>query len=374
MTAREPEILIVDDNDDNLYALRKRLARAGYRNVTSAANGRKALELLAAGSFDLVLLDLMMPQLDGYGVLQVMKADPVLRHVPVIMISAVSELDSVVRCIELGAEDYLPKPFNGVLLQARIGACLERKRLHDGEEIHRQEIERERRRADQLLHAILPAPAVHELKATDRVQPRRFENVVVLISDVVGFTRYCEAQPPEDVVSNLQLLVETFEADTARFGMEKIKTIGDAVMATAGLLERNDDPVMAAIHCALATAAAAEANPAHWQVRTGIHIGPVVAGVVGRNKFSFDLWGDTVNVAARLANFGQESGIYLTPAAWQQVAHRTRGTALGPVPFKGKGAIEVYRCDGLNERPATGPDATYAGGRSDQRDPNHVEF
>ena len=347
MTGSTAAILVVDDNEDNRYMLGRCLAREGYGNVMMAANGREALERLAGRPFDLVLLDIMMPELDGFDVLERMKADPVLRHVPVIMISALSELDSVVRCIELGAEDYLAKPFNRILLRARVRACLERKRLHDQELIHLEQIERQQRHADELLHAILPAQAVAELKARHAVRPRRFEEVVVLIADIASFTSYCEARPPEEVVANLQLYVEAFEVATARFGMEKIKTIGDAVMATAGLLEPNPDPVMAAVRCAFATAEAARANPARWEVRTGIHVGPVVAGVVGQSKFSFDLWGDTVNVAARLAGFGQKAGVYLTAAAWNYVASRVCGTSLGCVPLKGKSATEVYRCDEL---------------------------
>jgi GAF domain-containing protein/FixJ family two-component response regulator len=124
-------LLIVDDIEDNRFALSRRLARQGYLNVTTAADGRQALELLKSKPFDLVLLDIMMPNVNGYEVLAEMKASERLRHIPVIMISAVDEIDSVIRCIELGAEDYLPKPFNPTLLRARVGACLERKRLHD---------------------------------------------------------------------------------------------------------------------------------------------------------------------------------------------------------------------------------------------------
>jgi GAF domain-containing protein/DNA-binding response OmpR family regulator len=124
-------LLVVDDIDDNRFALSRRLARQGYLNVTTAADGRQALELLNSKSFDLVLLDIMMPTVNGYEVLAQMKASSSLRHIPVIMISAVDEIESVIRCIELGAEDYLPKPFNPTLLRARVGACLERKRLHD---------------------------------------------------------------------------------------------------------------------------------------------------------------------------------------------------------------------------------------------------
>jgi DNA-binding response OmpR family regulator len=131
MSESEAALLVVDDIEDNRFALSRRLARQGYLNVTTAADGRQALELLNSRPFDLVLLDIMMPNVNGYEVLAAMKADERLRHIPVIMISAVDEIDSVVRCIDLGAEDYLPKPFNPTLLRARVGACLERKRLHD---------------------------------------------------------------------------------------------------------------------------------------------------------------------------------------------------------------------------------------------------
>jgi DNA-binding response OmpR family regulator len=124
-------LLIVDDIEDNRFALSRRLARQGYLNVTTAADGRQALELLNSRQFDLVLLDIMMPNVNGYEVLAALKANERLRHIPVIIISAVDEIDSVIRCIELGAEDYLPKPFNPTLLRARVGACLERKRLRD---------------------------------------------------------------------------------------------------------------------------------------------------------------------------------------------------------------------------------------------------
>ncbi|HEY7666218.1 MAG TPA: response regulator, partial [Xanthobacteraceae bacterium] len=122
MSDADAALLVVDDVDDNRFALTRRLARLGYLNVTTAADGRQALELLESKPFDLVLLDIMMPHVNGYEVLAQMKANERLRHIPVIMISAVDELDSVVRCIELGAEDYLPKPFNPTLLRARVGA------------------------------------------------------------------------------------------------------------------------------------------------------------------------------------------------------------------------------------------------------------
>ncbi len=144
MSERQAAILVVDDNDDNRYTLTGRLRREGYSDVAVACNGSEALRRLAERSFDLVLLDVMMPELDGIETLAAMKANSALRHVPVVMISAATDLERVVRCIELGAEDYLPKPFNQVLLRARVGACLEKKRLRDQEQAHLAIIERER--------------------------------------------------------------------------------------------------------------------------------------------------------------------------------------------------------------------------------------
>src|SRR5499425_3870388 len=155
--ASGPALLVVDDNEDNRYTLVQRLRRLGYTDVATAVDGRHALERLRERAFDLVLLDVMMPELNGYEVLERLRADDQLRHLPVIMISAVDQLESVVRCIELGADDYLPKPFNPTLLRARVGACLEKKRLRDHEVLLREEIERQRRRSDELLHGILPA-------------------------------------------------------------------------------------------------------------------------------------------------------------------------------------------------------------------------
>jgi sigma-B regulation protein RsbU (phosphoserine phosphatase) len=150
-------LLLVDDNDDNRYTLGQRLKRLGYANLTTAVNGREALELLRTRIFHLVLLDIMMPELNGYEVLERMRADAKLRGIPVIMISAVDELDSVIRCIELGAEDYLPKPFNPTLLRARVGASLEKKRLRDEVDAHLARIEQELESAREIQLGMVPS-------------------------------------------------------------------------------------------------------------------------------------------------------------------------------------------------------------------------
>ena len=306
------------------------------------------MELVQTQPFDLILLDIIMPELNGFQVLERLKADNALRHVPVIMISAFGDVDSVVRCIEKGAEDYLAKPFNPVLLQARVNACLEKKRLRDMEVLYLAQIKKEQQRADELLHVILPGEIVKELKETNTVRPKRFAQVAVLFCDIVGFTPYCDRSQPEEVVANLQLLIEAWEEIALRNQVEKIKTIGDAFMAAAGLLHLTDDhPVLHCVRCGLEMIAACQSLSTGWNLRVGIHVGPVVAGVIGRRQYLFDLWGDTVNTAARMESHGVPGSVVLSGPAWQLIAPRCRGESLGIVSIKGKPPMEMVRLDAL---------------------------
>jgi CheY-like chemotaxis protein len=339
-------LLVVDDNEVNRDLLYRRLSRQGY-TVSVAENGRQALQMIQDNPFDLVLLDVMMPEMNGYEVLQRLKSSEALRHIPVIMISALSEMDSVVRCISSGAEDYLQKPFDPVLLSARIGASLEKKRLRDREVVYLRQIEEEKKRADDLLHVILPAEIVYELKTHKVVKPQRYEDIAVLFCDIVGFTAYCETHPPEEVISYLQEQVELFERLTAGCNMEKIKTIGDSFMSAAGLVRTVNDPAVEAVRCGLQMVDGIKELRAEWDVRVGIHVGPAVAGVVGRRKYLFDLWGDTVNTAARVESHGADGAVNVSRAVWNRVASRCHGESLGLVRAKGKGMVEIFRVDGF---------------------------
>src|SRR6201993_2351288 len=345
----DPVVLIVDDNDDNRFTLSMRLEDCGYENIVTAENGREALEKMRQGPVDLVLLDIMMPELDGYGVLEELRTDTALRDVPVVMISAIEDINSVVRCIELGATDYLSKPFNPVLLKARVDNCIEKSRYRAQEAAYLERIEGERRRADELLATVLPRPIVRALKRDGRLAPQRYEDVAVLFCDVVGFTAYSEKNPPETVFAELETLVDRFEEIALKHGLEKIKTIGDAFMATANLLSPLDEPVHAAIACAFDMVAAPEAVRADWTVRIGIDHGPVSAGIMGKRQFQFDVWGDTVNTAARIEEYGRPGSVNVSGRGWLQLRNRAQGRSLGFVDLKGKEKIEVVECVGLRE-------------------------
>ncbi|GAB4140335.1 MAG: hypothetical protein Tsb009_09660 [Planctomycetaceae bacterium] len=317
-------VLIVDDIETNRDLL-SRGVREGGHHVLFATNGEEALEILNREPVDLVLLDIMMPKVDGYEVLRQMKADTELRHIPVIVISASDEVASAVKCIEMGAEDYLPKPCDSVLLKARIRSCLERKRLRDLELMHRDQVELEKLRADRLLKALFPQFVLRDLISDAKYPPRRFDEVAVMFADIVGFTTYCRNRRPEEIVTPLGQLVESFEQIASGHRLTKIKTIGDSFMATAGLLDTIENPVLACIQCGREMIEASRKLPPHWNLRVGIHFGSVVAGIVGTTQYAFDLWGDTVNTAARIEGYGTDGAINLSSAAWQQVDRHCRG-------------------------------------------------
>ena len=343
----DPVVLVVDDNDDNRFTLSMHLETCGYSNIVSAENGREALEKMRSGPVDLVLLDIMMPVLDGYGVLEEMRSDVALRDIPVVMISALEDINSVVRCIELGATDYLTKPFNPVLLKARVDNLIEKSRYRAQEAAYLDRIESERRRADELLATVLPRSIVRALKRDRRLAPRRHEDVAVLFCDVVGFTAYSEKNPPEIVFAELETLIDRFEEIAARHGLEKIKTIGDAFMATANLLSHLDEPVRTVVACALDMLAAAREFRPDWAVRIGIDHGPLSAGTMGKTQFQFDVWGDTVNTAARIEEAGRPGTVNLSGRAWLHLRNRAQGRSLGLVDLKGKEKLEIVECVAL---------------------------
>jgi adenylate cyclase len=343
----QSSLLVVDDEPFNHTLIKRLLDAEGYADVSFADNGRQALDMLQESNFDIVLLDIEMPELNGFEVLESIKADLNHRHVPVIMISGVEDTESIAKCIELGAEDYLAKPFNATILRARLGACVEKKRLRDQEKSHLEQIRTEKKKADELLTVILPSSIASELKATGKVQPRGYDKIGILFCDIVGFTNYCSGRSAEEVVTGLQALFTKFEEITSKYKMEKIKTIGDEFMAAAGLTNPDYEPLLTVVKCGLEMAAAAPEVNADWKVRVGVHAGPLVAGIVGDQKYQFDVWGDTVNVAARMAGAGNPGAVTMTHDSWLEIESECQGKMLGKMDIKGKGEIDVVECTGL---------------------------
>lgn len=344
-TTAPGRILVVDDIEANRDLLSRRLSREDH-DVAVASGGAAALEKLRLEDFDLVLLDLMMPDMNGFEVLARMKADNRLREVPVIMISAFNEMDSVVRCIEAGAEDYLPKPFDPVLLRARINACLEKKQWRDREHVYLDQLKLEKAKNEKLLLSILPRKVVERLNGGETIIADRFDEVSVLMSDLVGFTEFSSETPPSDLVEYLNWLFSHFDILASELGVEKVKTIGDSYMVVAGMPRPRADHAEAAARMALRMMEALEKVNAEigqtFQARIGIHSGPVVAGIIGTHRFVYDVWGDTVNVASRLEGSSSANRIQISENTSAQLGAGFDLEARGEIEVKGKGRMSTF--------------------------------
>ena len=339
------KLLLVDDSAESRAVLGELLSALGY-TVLTAGSGEEALARVAEEPFDLIILDIVMPGIDGYEALSRLKQDPGTRHIAVLVVSGYTEIDSVVRCVQMGAEDYLSKPFNAVLLRARISACLEKKRHRDQEmEVFRQ-LALAKENSERLLLNILPPSIADRLKAGEELIVDSFASVTVLFADIVGFSQLAARLSAGDLVRNLNNVFSRFDSLAARFGLEKIKTIGDAYMAAAGLPERCADHAQRAAEMALAMQDAilqfTRESGLALNIRVGLHSGPVIAGVIGKHKFSYDLWGDTVNIASRMESHGHPSAIQVTEATERLLRDNYLFVTRGRIAIKGQGELMSY--------------------------------
>jgi class 3 adenylate cyclase len=348
-------LLVVDDDAMNRDMMARRLQRSGF-NVTTAENGRVALDLLKQRAFDLILLDIIMPILNGFHTLEFIKADPKIRHLPVIMLTALDEVDSTVRCIEAGAEDYVPKPFNPVILYARINASLEKKRLRDQEQAYLAELQVERANSDRLLLNVLPKAIADRLKQGERTIVDSFREATVVFADIVGFTSFSAQMAPSRTVQLLNDLFSGFDKLAETYQLEKIKTIGDSYMVVGGV----PTPVPEhAEHCALMALDMIEVlkqfnrrNSISLDIRIGLNSGPVVAGIIGTKKFSYDLWGDTVNVASRMESHSLPGMIQVSGSTYELLADKFVFEERGTIDVKNRGLMATYRLIKRKSEPA----------------------
>jgi class 3 adenylate cyclase len=338
-------ILIVDDNPSNRDLLNRQLVRVGH-TLVEADGGRAALAKLAEEKFDLILLDLLMPEISGYEVLHRLKEEPATRDIPVIMMSALDDLDSTIRCIEAGAVDYLSKPVDSTLLYARISASLENKFLRDREKMMLMEIQQEKARYEDLLLSILPRSIVDRINNGEQMIADHVDTVTILFADIVDFTSMASKQSASDLVRFLNSIFSKFDSLTQQFGGEKIKTIGDAYMAAFGLPDPRPDHAEVASRLALSMLQEAAAfhapDGAPVRLRIGLHTGGAIAGVIGQRKFSFDVWGNTVNIASRMESHGEPGKVHISDSVASALKGKFALIDRGAIDVKGTGTMRTY--------------------------------
>ena len=345
-------ILIVDDESANLDIIDKILQQSNHKTFT-AESGEEALKILKKESakIDLILLDLIMPEVNGIDLLKTLKDDNNTYHIPVIMLSALDEIDTIVECISMGADDFLIKPVNRILLHARLNNALEKKYFHDKEIKYQKQIKIEQEKSDKLLLNILPESIAERLKNGESLIADDFEDSTVLFADLAGFTKLSSTISATDVVMQLNSIFSLFDGMLIKYSLEKIKTIGDCYMLAGGLPKPDKNHADSVARMALEMLdIIKEINTKTNQslkVRIGINSGPVAAGVIGKEKFIYDLWGDTVNVASRMETFGSNSKIHVSSSTYLQLKDYYNFTKRDKINIPGKGAMQTYFLNSL---------------------------
>lgn len=343
MSESRARLLVAEDNKVSRLLLTRSLELQGY-HVQSAENGQIALQMLSKEEFDLLLLDINMPVMGGFEVLEQLVKAGSLRNLPVIVTSALEDMTGVVRCIELGADDYIYKPVNPVLLKARVNSSLEKKRLRDQQR--------------DLVRRFATAEVAQDMEKSGFALGGKRVNATVMFSDIRDFTSMCETQTPEETIELLNdYYMLMFDCINEQGGVVN-SMIGDGLMAVFGAPLALLDSALCASCSALEMIETMEAfnveralaGKAPILIGIGIATGEMIAGYTGTNtRATYTCLGNTVNLAARLEAHTKLAGyaILIEGETCAALRERLAVKALGPLVFKGKNAaVEVFALTG----------------------------
>jgi len=352
-------ILLVDDSAVQSRVLARILKTEGFNEIVSASSAEEAYQRLREPTppIDLILMDLNMPGVSGIDACRAIKAEAVWHDIPVIMVTSSDDQDDLRAAFAAGAMDYMIKPPSEVELLARVRSALKLKQEMDARKEREKELlelnsiqqtiladlKEEKNRSERLLLNVLPSPIAQRLKQGEIVIADSFPDVTVLFADIVDFTRLSARMSPEDLVMLLNDVFSVFDRLAEKHGLEKVKTIGDAYMAVAGLPHPRSDHARAAADMALEICRnfgqVATATGKLLQIRVGLHTGPVVAGVIGKNRFIYDLWGSTVNIASRMESQGAIGQVQVSPTTEVHLRGHYHLEARDTVQIKGAGEM-----------------------------------
>jgi len=351
-------ILIVDDQEANIDLLVEFLRDAGYTHFTTTTNSRDVLGLYQETKPDLILLDLHMPHFDGFAVLQQLREHIAIdEYLPILVLTADITSEAKQRALAAGPRDFLTKPLDEIEVQLRIENLLETRLLH--RQLHERnaalqaamvDVQEEREKSERLLLNVLPASIAQRLKADRQIIADSFAEATVLFADIVGFTGICARLSPEELIDWLNGIFSLFDQLAAQHGLEKIKTIGDSYMVAGGIPSPRADHADAVAEFAIdmRDAVGARLTPSgeRFGMRIGIHTGQVVAGVIGKQKFSYDLWGETVNIASRMEAHGIGGSIQVSEATWERLRNQYRFTESRRIALKDQRTMRAFILEG----------------------------
>lgn len=395
MLKTKPRILVVDDHPALVTLTRHKLIQKGYE-VLTAQNGEDALELTRTEYPELILSDVDMPVMDGYELCEQIKSDSRLSNIPIILVTSMVTTENIMKGIEAGANNYLTKPYDDDTLYTKIEELLmnppppmsdhkvveieiegktykiqadythlvnllistykntlaqnnQLSKMQSGLNAANKELQLTKQEHEGLIHNIFPEKIAENLLAYGTVTPERYQDATIMFTDFVGFTKVVPQLSPEKLIESLSFYFDRFDDITSQHNLIKIKTIGDSYMAAGGLPDRNNshpiDAILAALKITDFVQSFGERNHSetpYLPIRVGIHTGKAVVGVIGKSRFAYDIWGETVNLAARLEEHSHDNAINISQDTYERVKDFFECESRGDVDAKYIGEIPMY--------------------------------
>ena len=326
-----PIVLIVDDAVENLQVL-SGLLKDKYR-IKIAKSGEKALELAnALEKPHLILLDVVMPGISGFEVCAQLKSDDSTKNIPVIFITALNEATDETKGFSVGGADFISKPFHPEVVLARIQTHID--------------LQAAKQKSDTLLKVLLPENVINDLINKGKHIPEIHSNISILFFDFVGFTNMTTQMNPQLLIEELSGIFTDFDEICSKHKAIRIKTIGDAYMATTGLSPDDKNHAVNLVNTGIDFINYLnhrnQTAEHKWQCRIGIHSGSVIAGIIGKNRFAYDILGDDVNIAAKVESAGVPMKVTITEATKQLCGEQFISESIGKVMLKRRGEMELF--------------------------------
>jgi adenylate cyclase len=345
------KIMIVEDESIIAIDIKITLQRLGYTVVSVVSSGEKAIENVEHSNPDIILMDISLSgEMDGIMAVEEIRKN---RNIPVVYLTALTDEETLQRARVTEPFGYLLKPFDERSLHSTIEMALYKHKADIELKRRTRELEEEKIKSDRLLHNIFPAEVVKELKQKGIVSPRYYNMITILFTDFQEFTKISSQLSPEKLIQELNDIFINFDTIIEKYGLEKLKTIGDSYMVCGGLPNESDDHAEKIIHAAIEMQKYIndrnKYTGSQWKMRAGIHSGSVIAGIVGNRKLTYDIWGDAVNIASRMETHSVAGRINISGDTYKFVKDQFDFEYRGKLQVKGKGKIDMYFVNGLND-------------------------
>ncbi len=353
----ETRIIIVEDESIIAIDISRTLEHLGYKVLGTARTGVEAINLTRNFKPDLVLMDIVLEEkMSGIEAAQVIMRE---LNIPVVYLTAMADDETIQTAKITEPYGYIIKPFDERTLHSTIEMALYKYKINQQLKERTRELEEEKLRANKLLHNIFPSEIVRELKEKGTIRPKEFSMVTLLFTDFQGFTEISSGMHPQELVTELNDVFKNFDAIIEKHDLEKLKTMGDSYMVAGGLPKETNDHAFKVVNAAVEMQEYLQrrnrSSRHKWEMRAGIHSGNLVAGAVGKNKYTYDVWGNTVNIASIMERNGLPGRVNITSATYDLIKDCFDCSFYGNADFSGNGKIQMYLIEKRKFHPSSIP-------------------